>query len=284
MIYDAVIIGTGPAALSAALNLKIHEKTFVCFGSRSMSDKVRKAEKIFNYPGLPQITGEELADRFCEHAKQMEIEIVEKMVTNIFPFEDRYFVTAQDDLYETKTVLMATGVVNTKGFPGETELLGRGVSCCATCDGRLYQGKTIAVVSNSARFEHEVQYLAELASKVYFFPMYAKHQVEASNVEWVKSGIEEITGQQRVSGLKLKNGEMLEVDGVFCLRNAIAPTTLLPTLEVEGGHILVNRQMETNLSGVYAAGDCTGRPYQYVKAAGEGNTAAHAMISYLAEH
>lgn len=129
---------------------------------------------------------------------------------------------------------------------------GRGVSYCATCDGDLYRGKTIGVICNAARFEHEVKYLAELAEK-------------------------------RADGIQCRDGSVIKIDGVFCLRDGISLSTLLPGLALENGHIVVSRQMETNLPGVYAAGDCTGRPYQYAKAVGEGNVAAHSLIRYLAE-
>jgi thioredoxin reductase (NADPH) len=168
-------------------------------------------------------------------------------------------------------------------FSGEAELLGNGVSYCATCDGTLYRGKTIAIVSASPRFAHEVDYLTDLAGKVYFFPDYKMEQPLKKNVEQVQQGIVAVLGEKRVSGLQLKDGRKLPVNGIFCLRDAIAPTTLLPELALESGHIVVNRQMETNLAGCFAAGDCTGTPYQFAKAAGEGNVAAHSVVRYLAE-
>lgn len=281
MIYDAAIIGTGPAGLSAALTIKLHDKSLVWFGNKGMSEKIRRAEKVSNYPGLSCISGEDMASRFCDQAEQMGLDIEDKMVTSIMSMGSHYYIMAQDNMYEAKTLVLATGVVNTANIKGEAEFLGKGVSYCATCDGILYRGKTIAVLSSSAHFEHEVNYLSDLADKVYFFPQYAKNQITADNVECVMNGIDEICGEKRVNSLKLKNGEELKVDGIFCLRSAIAPTTLLPGLAVEDGHTLVNRNMETNLPGCFAAGDCTGRPYQYTKAAGEGNVAAHSLIEYL---
>ena len=162
-MYDTIIIGTGPAGFSAAMNLKIHNKDFLWFGSKNMSSKVEKAEKIRNYPGLPEITGQELQAHFQHHAETMDIEIQEKMVTMIMKNGDSYMVLADNELYEAKTVLFATGVMAAKTLKGEDSFLGRGISYCATCDGALYKGKRIAVICNDARFEHEVAYLAELA-------------------------------------------------------------------------------------------------------------------------
>ena len=190
---------------------------------------------------------------------------------------------AENQFFETESIILAMGVVNAKQYVGEAEFLGRGVSYCATCDGALYRDKKIAVISTAKRFEHEIAFLADLASHVYLFPFYKDCEVETDNVETVTTPIKEIKGGLRVEELLLSDETKFAVDGVFIMRNAIAPTTLLPKLELEDGHIQVNRQMETNLKGVFAAGDCTGKPYQYTKAVGEGNIAAHSVIAYLGE-
>lgn len=282
MRYDCIIIGSGPAGLSAAINLKTYQKNFLWFGNAQMSEKVQKAEKVVNYPGMPELTGMELANAFREHKDSQRLEIVDKIVSSIYDMGGYYAVMAENQFFETESIILATGVVLANQYPGEAEFVGRGVSYCATCDGALYKGKTIAVVSTAKRFEHEVEFLADLAEKVYLFPFYKDCEIEKENVEFVKKPIKEVKGGFRVEELSLGE-ETIAVDGVFIMRNAIAPTTLLNTLEVADGHIAVNRQMETNLKGVYAAGDCTGKPYQYAKAVGEGNVAAHSVIEYLGE-
>ena len=282
MRYDCIIIGSGPAGLSAAINLKTYQKNFLWFGNAQMSEKVQKAEKIVNYPGMPELTGMELAKAFVEHKESQGLEIVDKIVSTIYDMGGYYTVMAENQFFETESIILATGVVVANQYPGEAEFVGRGVSYCATCDGALYKGKTIAVVSTAKRFEHEVEFLVELAEKVYLFPFYKECEIDRDNVEFVKKPIKEIKGGFRVEEMNLGD-ETLAVDGVFIMRNAIAPTSLLNTLEVADGHIVVNRQMETNLKGVYAAGDCTGKPYQYAKAVGEGNVAAHSVIEYLGE-
>ena len=284
MMYDAAIVGTGPAGLSAALNLKIHNRSFVWFGAPELSDKIRRAERILNYPGLPDVTGEAMQAVLTQQMVAMDVVATPVMVNAILPMGTHYALMAATDIYEAKTLILATGVSPTSTLEGEADFLGRGVSYCATCDGGLYRGKTIAVVCNNRRFEHEVAYLSDLAERVYFFPHYAGASVARTNVETVKEKIVCIEGGQRVSGLTLGDGVTLPVDGIFCLRDAIAPTTLLPGLHTEDGHIAVDRRMQTNLPGCYAAGDCTGRPYQYAKAVGEGNVAAHAAIEYLSAH
>ncbi len=283
MIYDAAIIGAGPAGLSAAIHLKIHQKNFIWFGNKALSDKIRKAEYIQNYPGLPAVTGEALAAAFQKHVQEMDLQIKENMVNSIFHMGGHYALMAESDYVEAKTILFATGVTNAGTIPGEEAFLGRGVSYCATCDGALYRGKTIAVICGNPRFAHEVKYLAELADTVYCFPMYKDPGFMGENVHMMDTRVMEVRGERKIEHLLLKDGRELPVDGLFCLRDAISLNTLLPALKTENGHIVVDRKMATNLPGCFAAGDCTGRPYQYVKAAGEGNVAAHSMIEYLAE-
>ncbi|MBQ4581809.1 MAG: FAD-dependent oxidoreductase [Oscillospiraceae bacterium] len=281
-MFDAAIIGTGPAGLSAAINLKLHDKSVVWFGSAQGSDKVEKSEKIANYPGMGLISGPELNAHYAAHAQTLGLTVEDKMVTNIMPAEDHFMLLAENEVYQARTVLLATGVVSARSFSGEAELLGRGVSYCATCDGFLHRGKTIAVFCAAARYEHEVEYLAGLAAKVYLYTPYKDSAVTAPNVEKI-APIRAVLGTERVTGVELFDGTQIEVEALFCLRNAVAPTSLLPSLTVEGAHIVVDRQQRTNLPGCFAAGDCTGRPYQLAKAVGEGNVAAHSMLEYLAE-
>lgn len=282
-MVDCIIIGTGPAGLSAALNLKTYNKSTIWFGSKSLSAKVLKAEKVVNYPGMPSVSGAELFEAFNAHVQAAGLEITEKTVTMIGSMGNSFMVLADNEMFEAKSLILAMGVVSAKLLENEDRLLGRGVSYCATCDGMLYKGKNIAVLTNDPKYEHEVQYLAELAAEVHFFPAYKEPGVTGTNITQSLDLPVAVNGENRVESLTLRSGEVLPVDGVFCLRNAIAPATLMPGLAVADGHITVDRSMATNIPGCYAAGDCTGRPYQYAKAVGEGNVAAHSVIEYLAE-
>ncbi len=283
MIYDSVIIGTGPAGFSAALNLKIHKKNFLWFGSKAFSKKVQKAEKIYNYPGLSGVSGEEMLEAFKRQAEQMSLDINESVVTSVIPMGDYYAVAAGKDFFETKTVIFATGIAPAATVKGEEEFLGRGVSYCATCDGNLYKNKTVAVIGTNARFEHEVKYLAQIANKLYYFPLYKGQVFISDNTEVMSTRAVSVNGEKRVESLTLSDGSVLHTDGLFCLRDSVSLNILLNDLNTDNGHIVTDRNMRTNLPGCFAAGDCTGRPYQYAKAAGEGNVAAHAVIEYLAE-
>lgn len=278
--YDIAIIGTGPAGLSAALNAKIRNKNFILFGNNKLSLKVEKAHLIHNYLGLPGVTGADLSESYKKHLTEMNIEITEKKVTNIFKMGETFSILANNEVYEAKSVIITTGIQTGRSFTGEETYLGRGVSYCATCDGALYKGKDIAVIAYNKEEEQEVKFLAGLAGKVYLIPMYKNIGELPNNVEIIKGMPLEIKGEMTVNELILKDNR-LRVEGVFILRDTISPATLLPDLLLENNHINVDRLMKTNISGCFAAGDVIGKPYQYIKAAGEGNIAALSAVGYL---
>ena len=282
MIYDVAIVGTGPAGLSAALTLKLHNKEIVWFGSAALSDKVGKSEKIANYPGVPMISGDELNAKFREQAEELGIEITDKKVTNIADLGDKFMLLADNEMFEAKTVLLATGIPQARGMENEDRLLGMGVSYCATCDGFLYRDKTVAVYCTDERMAHDIDYLEEIAAKVYVYTNFG-YSSESPKVEILEKPIKKLDGQMKADSVETSDGRKIDVDGVFILRPAIAPSTLFTGLELDGAHIKADRNQETNYKGCYAAGDCTGRPYQIAKAVGEGNVAAHAILERLSE-
>lgn len=281
-MYDCAIIGTGVAGISAALTLKALNKNIIWFGSKKFSDKIGSAEKIRNYPGLSMVSGKEMADAFSAQIAAMEIEITEKTVTGVYKMGDFYSVLCNQDMFDAKTVILSTGVESVKPVKGELEFVGRGVSYCATCDGFLYKGKTIFVLCTEKSLEHEIEYLASLAEKVYVTALYKNVSLRAENIQLLSGMPTEIVGGKKAEKVIFRDKE-LTIDGVFMLKAAVTPSVLTPGLEVENGHVKVDRSCATNLEGCFAAGDCTGRPYQYAKAAGEGNVAAHAVANYLAE-
>lgn len=249
MAYDVCIIGTGPAGLSAAINFKLHNKSVLWFGSKDMSLKVQKSEKIANYPGIPYVSGPDLNARFMAQAEEMGLEITDKMVTNISATKKGFMILADNEIYEAKALLLAVGAFTAKPLPGEDEFLGRGVSYCATCDGFLYKGKTIAVHCGAEKYEHEVEYLAEIADKVYLSSGYKGSKVDLPNVEHLQAPLGKVSGEMKVTGIETVKGEAHDVDGVFILRTAVAPTTLMNGLEMDGPHIVVDREMKTNKKG-----------------------------------
>lgn len=279
-MHDLLIIGSGPAGVSAALSAKARGLDFLWFSSRSLSQKIEKAQRILNYPGLSAVTGRQMGQAFLEQIDSLGITILEERVNAVYDMGGVYTALVNEKMYEGKAVILATGVSGSREIPGESCLLGRGVSYCATCDGALYRGKRIAVVCTDPTLEHEIEFLADLASSVFLCTSYKGCSVRRDNVRNVVGYPTKILGETRVSGIVL-GGETVAVDGIFCLRPSVTPAALLPGLEAEGGHIQVDRQQKTNLPGCFAAGDCTGRPYQYAKAVGEGNVALHSAVDYL---
>ncbi len=281
-MYDVAIIGAGPAGISAALNLKLHNKRILWFGSRELSAKVGRSEKIANYPGVPMVGGMELNDLLIRQIDDMGLTLTDRMVTNITATRGGFKVLGGNEIYDAKAIILATGSVAAKGFAGEKELLGRGVSYCATCDGFLYKDRVIAVYCGAKRYEHEVKYLSEIAETVHLFTPYKDCGINLNNVKISDKPFKQITGSDRVSGIVLTDGREINVDAVFIMRDSVSPAVLINGIETDGAHIIVDRNMKTNKNGCFAAGDCTGRPYQIAKAVGEGNVAAHAVLEYLA--
>ena len=278
--YDIAIIGTGPAGVSAALTAKNRNKSILLLGSRQMSEKVAKAHEIRNYPGLPFVKGEEMAAAFRDQLEKMDIPVTEKRIGAVYAMGEYFALQAGEEMLEAKTVILATGVVSAKPLPGEEALLGRGVSYCATCDAPLYRGRTAAVIGYSPREEAEAAFLSEVCSRVLYFPMYPEETDLPETVEVIREKPAEILKAETGAAVKTETGEY-PADGVFVLREAVAPAQLVPGLETDGAHVKVNRKMETNLPGVFACGDLSGTPYQYIKAAGEGNVAAISAAAYL---
>ena len=278
--YDIAIIGSGIAGMSAALNAKIRKKDFIFFGSKDMSNKLIKAHKINNYPGFFDKSGAEIKDEFQKHMDYMDIKITEDNVLNIYSMGDYFIIMSKKGQYEATSVIIATGVNFGKVLKGEKEFLGRGVGYCATCDAALYKDKVVTIVSYSKEEENEANFLASIASKVYYVPMHKKDIDVGKSIEIVNDIPVEIKGNDFANELILKKSK-IETDGIFILKESSDPGQLVPGLEIENNHIKVNRLMETNIRGCFAPGDIVGAPYQYVKAAGEGNIAALSAVSYV---
>lgn len=279
--YDIAIVGSGPAGLSAALNAKIRNKSFIIFGDSNLSSKIEKAPKVNNYLGFTLGSGKDLLNSFKEHLDKMGIEIVNERINNIYSMGDYFALMVNQKMYEARAVILATGTEYTRPLKGEEAFLGRGVGYCATCDAPLYKGKKVTIISYHEEGEEEANFVSELASEVFFVPMYEGDYKLNDNIKIISGKPIEIIGNSKVSKVLFDDGKELDTDGVFLLKNAVPPTQLVPGLEIEDGHIKVDRLMRTNIKGCFAAGDCVGKPYQYIKSAGEGNVAALSAVSYL---
>lgn len=283
MRYDIAIIGTGPAGLEAAITAKVRNKTVALYGNRLLSNKMQVVDHpILNYLGLPSVTGKQMAEAFTRQLAELGVEITEQKVTSVYAMGDYYGLQlGNGEMAEATTVILASGVVAGKPYPGEERFLGRGVSYCATCDAPLYKGKTVAVIGGSGEEEAEADFLGEVCAKVYYLPLYKEEpSFVHENIEIVKEKPLEILGKMKANALKTEERE-INVDCVFILRAAVFPGQLVPGLASQGNAVQVDLMMKTNLPGLFAAGDITGQPYQYIKAAGQGNVAALSAVAYI---
>lgn len=241
--------------------------------AQSATSWLQRAERIDNYPGLPQISGKELLSRFRAQAADMGVVTIEQLARQIMPNSDGYMTLVGNDIIESRAIVLAMGAARPKLLPGEEELLGRGVSWCGTCDGMFYRGKKVAVLSAWAGGIEEAEFLAGLASEVDYYLLAQHTQPENPPYRLCAGKPQSIRREANQLVLKTDAGEY-RYDGIFIFRPAVSPDTLLPGLKTEGAFIPVDRRMATNLPRVYACGDCTGQPLQIAKAVGEGNVAA----------
>ena len=266
MSYDVVVIGGGPAGLSAALNVRARGRSVLVVTNPPEENPLWKAERVDNYLGMPGLSGAELLEQLRRHAEAAGAEFRTGKVLSAMPMEDTWYLSIGTDMEHARALVLAAGVNRGKKFPRGTEFLGRGVSYCATCDGMLYRGKPVAVLGYTPTARHEAEFLEGIGCSVTYFERPASCTIRGG------SQVEEITC----------DGKTAAVAGVFILRPTMAPTELFPGLAVENGYETVDRRMATNLPGVFAAGDCTGGPLQVSKATGEGLVAGQSAAAYAA--
>ena len=280
-MYDIGIIGSGPAALSAAVNARQRNKSVCVFGRSLDSSLLFAAEKVDNYLGMPDLSGEEMLNQFYSHAAKRGVEFKESRISQIMSMGDYFVINADNEFFEAKTLILAIGLNKSKGIAGEMEYLGKGVSYCATCDGMLYRNKKVVVVGENEEGEAEANFLADVCEKVVYLPLYQPVLNLKETVEILNGKPKAVIGEgSRVTGIEAGD-ERVECDGIFFAKNSTPPESLLFGLHTDGKNIMVDRSMATNLPGVFAAGDCTGAPFQIAKAVGEGLVAALSAAAYI---
>ena len=277
---DIIIIGGGPAGISAALTARNRGKSVSIITNPASTSGLFKAEKIDNYPGFHGVSGAELIESMRGHASEAGISFINGRVLAATMTTKSVFVSVGSDVYEAGALIIATGITVRGAFTGEERLLGRGVSYCATCDGMLYRNKRVAVIGMSDDAAHEANFLKEIGCEIMYFSSARPSEELRSDVSRTIAKRFEIRGEARVEALAA-DGEEYPVDAVFVLRNTVSVATLLPGIEIRDGLIVTGKGMETSVPGVFAAGDCTGAPYQIAKAVGEGNIAALSASEYL---
>ena len=265
-MYDLLIIGGGPAGLSAAMTARNRNLSVCVICGGAADSALYKAGHVTNYPGVPDVSGPALLETMTQQARALGADILRERALSAMPMGKTFGVSAGKEFAEGRALLLATGIAQRGTFPGETDYLGRGVSYCATCDGMLYRGKRAAVIGLAADAPEETDFLREIGCDVHYYDG-KKHRFE-------------IRGTERADTLVV-DGTAEPADIIFILRSGFAADTLLPGLATDNGHIVVDDDCAASIPGVFAAGDCTGAPYQIPSAVGEGNRAALSVVRWL---
>ena len=280
-MYDIIIIGSGPAGLSAAIYAqRACLDTIVIEKNGISGGQVLNTWEVDNYPGFPGVTGFELSRQFREHANKLGARVVQDEVVQVELSGNVKKVVCEEETYEARCVILASGAHHrTLEVPGEEELRGAGVSYCATCDGNFYRNRPIGVICTVPAQWHEVEFLAGLASQVTAYVTFDVEGPVPGNVTVRKDRPKSVA--KDVQELVLQADDAQRMDGLFILRESDPVTRLLPELAMEGNTIKVNKRLETNIPGVYAAGDCIGQPLQISKATGDGLVAVFGAADYF---
>ena len=262
--FDILIVGGGPAGISAALTALNRGKKVGVVSNPPSTSKLYLAEHVTNYPGLAG-SGSRIMDEMYRQLKDSGAGLIEGRALTVMPMGKTVGVAVGNAFFEAAAVIVAAGISRRPICEGEAAFLGRGVSYCATCDGMLYKGKTVAVIGEGEEAENDMRFLRDIGCEVLSFS--GKEKIE-------------ISGDMRADTLTV-NGAEYKTDCIFILKETLSAESLVPGVETERGIIKVSRSGETNINGVFAAGDCTGAPYQLAKAVGEGNVAALTACEYI---
>lgn len=279
-MYDVIVIGSGPAGISASIYLKRARKN-VCIITDENS-ALKKASKIENYYGVKPISGEELYNIGIKQVQDLNIPIVKDEVTNI-NLENNFIVTTVNREYEAKYVIIATGTNRTApNVKGIKEFEGKGISYCAICDGFFYKNKNVAVIGNGNYAIHEAETLKPIAKSVTILTN-GEEIIEnrsTSDFEINETPIREFRGNNVIEEVEFANNNIKKIDGVFVAIGTASSTDLARKIGavVKGNNIFTNDNMETTVDGLYACGDCTGGLLQVNKAVYEGTIAALDII------
>jgi thioredoxin reductase (NADPH) len=298
--YDVVIIGAGPAGLTAAIYASRANLEVLIIEAEVNGGKLSKTYEIENYPGYESISGLELADHLTKHGQKFGAKLISGNVKKIEGNEVKKVILADGREFESKAVIIATGTKERMlALPHADEFTGRGISYCAVCDGFFYRNKEVAIIGGGNSALEESLYLASLASKVTIIIRRDVFRADATVVDKVKANekIEIITKHipdalriedDRITGLQIRNVETDEIQvvpckGIFPYIGADACTDFVdPSILDENNYIIANSDMSTAIKGIFAAGDCIRKDLrQVVTACNDGAIAANSVIKYL---
>jgi len=298
--YDVAIVGGGPAGLTAAIYASRRGLKTIILEEGNLGGRAAYAHMIENYPGFPEgISGVDLVRRFESQAERFGAGIrTGQGVNGIDIGPDKKTLMTQAGTYSAGAIIVTTGLKQKKlSIPGEEKLLGRGGSYCATCDGFFFKGRRVAVLGSGQEAASDIIYLSTLTDKITWVPnadrisveeAYLKKLDEIGIAPILGAKIIEVFGEGRVQGIKLESGggsiEEKAIDGLFIAIGTVPTNDVLKKAGIiidDNGYIVTNEGMETNIPGVYAAGDCTGKSHQVVVAVGQGAVAGTNASDYV---
>lgn len=305
-MYDVIIIGAGIAGLTAAIYVRRSNKTVLVLEGQAYGGQIINTLQIENWPGDYGVSGVDLMQKIYKQATELGAEVEFEEVEVVEKVGEDFVIKTEDGEYKAGAVILAVGAEDKKlGIERETELAGRGVSYCATCDGAFYKGKNVAVIGGGNTALYDAVYLADIADKVYVVHRRDEFRGDAvlveklkrkENVEFVLGYVpEQILGDDKVAGVKLApsgkvdsvtSEKILDVDGIFVAigkKPATEKYAELVKLD-ENGYIVASEDCRTSCDGVYVAGDCRTKDIrQLVTAAADGAVAADAAVNYLSK-
>ena len=298
-MYDIIIIGAGPAGLTSAIYARRNNKKVLILEAKSYGGQIINTLNIENYPGIDKISGFDFATRLYKQVQKLGAEIKYEKAIEIKNYDDRKEVLTLNNIYETKTVIIATGSKNKSlGIDGEKDLVGRGISYCATCDGALYRRKDVAIVGGGNVALDDAIYMSNIANKVYLIHRKSKFKAEDTLIEKVKSidNIEIITnsnlvsinGKDKLESIVLINKDdqkrIIEVSGLFVAIGRTPENDIFKKIINldKSGYIIADEDCKTDVEGIFVAGDTrTKELRQIVTATSDGAIAASEAIKYI---
>jgi len=298
MEYDLIIIGAGPAGLTAAVYAARYKLNTIII-SRDVGGLAATAHKICNFPSYPEIDGLKLMQKFVEQVHKLKVPIIFEEINEITKKNNKFLIKTNKKNYISKKIIYAGGTTRLKlNIPNEEKFIGKGVSYCATCDAGFFKDKIVSVVGGSDAALTAALLLAEYAKKIYI--IYRKEKFFRGDPTWVElvenenkvekifnEEIVEILGKDKVEKIKLKSGKELKIDGIFVEIGSIPKVDCLNLLNInldEKGYIRTDKNQKTNVKGFFAAGDVTDNALkQIVTATGEGAVAAHSVYREIKE-
>lgn len=296
-IYDVIILGGGPSAIGAAIYAARFALDLLVIG-KTFGGLIASTHLVENYPGITSTSGTGLMEMFREHMNSLNIPYITDEITNIEKEGDHFLLKSFFMSFKTKTIIVATGSERKKlNIPGEEEFTGKGVSYCATCDGMFFKDKTLAVIGGSDSAVKEALFLSQHATKVYIIyrgeeiraePINKKRLEGNKKIEIItETQITEIKGDFSVNAIIFENGKEFKVDGVFIEIGSVPKSKVVEQLGVklnQKNEININRRSETNIPGIYAAGDVADAPFkQAITGVAEGVVAAYSVFDYIKE-